>query len=66
MDAEDSRTRIGFNTLTKEATKRGSSTARIPEMSIRAVQGHTGGNLIALELMGHVATPYTWKECLFH
>ena len=33
---------------------------------IRAVQGHTGGNLIAPELMGHVAIPYKWKEFLFH
>ena len=27
-------------------------------MNIRAIQGHTGGNLIASELMGHVAIPY--------
>ena len=33
---------------------------------IRAIQGHTGGNLIAPELMGHVAIPYKWKEILFH
>ena len=33
---------------------------------IRAIQGHTGGNLIAPELMGHVAVPYFWKEFLFH
>ena len=33
---------------------------------IRAIQGHTGGNLKALELMGHVAIPYKWKEFLFH
>ena len=32
----------------------------------RAIQGHTGGNLIAPELMGHVAVPYKWKEILFH
>ena len=25
---------------------------------IRAIQGHTGGNSIAPELMGHVAVPY--------
>ena len=31
---------------------------------IRAIQGHTGGNLIALELMGHVAVPSKWKEFL--
>ena len=33
---------------------------------IRAIQGHTGGNVIALELMGHVAVPSRWKEFLFH
>ena len=33
---------------------------------IRATQGHTGGNLIAPELMGHVAIPDNWKEFLFH
>ena len=32
----------------------------------RVIQGHTGGNLIAPELMGHVAIPYKWKESLFH
>ena len=33
---------------------------------IRAFQGHTGGNVIAPELMGHVAIPDKWKEFLFH
>ena len=33
---------------------------------IRAIQGHTGGNKIALELMGHVAIPYNRKELVFH
>ena len=33
---------------------------------VRAIQGHTGGNLTAPELMGHVAIPYKWKEFLFH
>ena len=33
---------------------------------IRAIQGHTGGNFIAPELMGHVDVPYKWKEFLFH
>ena len=32
----------------------------------RAIQGHTGGHMIAPELMGHVALPYKWKEFLFH
>ena len=35
-------------------------------MYIRAIQGHTGGNKIALELMGHVAIPYIRKELVFH
>ena len=32
----------------------------------RAIPGHTGGNLIASELMGHVAVPYKGKEFLIH
>ena len=35
-------------------------------LHFRAIQGHTGGNVIAPELMGHVAIPYKWKEFLFH
>ena len=33
---------------------------------ICVIRGHTGGNLKAPELMGHVAIPYKWKEFLFH
>ena len=33
---------------------------------IRVIQGHTGGNMIASELIGHVRIPYNWKEFLFH
>ena len=33
---------------------------------IRAIQGHSGGNLMAPQLMGHIDVPYKWKECLFH
>ena len=33
---------------------------------IRAIQGHTGGNMTAPELMGHLAIPYNWKDFLFH
>ena len=29
---------------------------------LRASQGHTGRQLIAPELMGHIATPYNWKS----
>ena len=32
----------------------------------RAIQRHTGGNLIEFEFMGHVAFPLIWKEFLFH
>ena len=30
----------------------------------RAFQGHTGGNMTAPELMGHVAIPFKWKAFL--
>ena len=33
---------------------------------VRAIQGHTGGNLTAPEWMGHVAIPCEWREFLFH
>ena len=33
---------------------------------ILAIQGHSGGNLTAPELMGHFAIPLKWKEFLFH
>ena len=33
---------------------------------IRAIQGYTEGNTIPLELMDHVAIPYTWKEFVLH
>ena len=32
----------------------------------RAIQGHTCGELIAPELLGHVPIPYNWKEFIFH
>ena len=32
---------------------------------IRAIECHTGGEVIASELMGHVAIPIEWKEFLF-
>ena len=70
LEGKNSRTLIGFSIFTKEATKRGSSIARRITTYIllytRALQGHTGGNLIARDLMGHVAIPYKWKEFLFH
>ena len=33
---------------------------------IRAIRGHTGGKLIALENLGHVTIPFNWKEFIFH
>ena len=33
---------------------------------IQATQRHTGGNMIAPELMGHVAVPFKWKEFLVY
>ena len=50
----------------KVVTRRGSSTARIPKVPGHAFQGHTGGNMMAPELMGHVTIPYNWKEFVFH
>ena len=42
---------------------------RVPKKNsllyIRAIQGHTGGKLIAPELLGHVGIPYNWKEFPF-
>ena len=32
----------------------------------RAIQGHTGGEMMAPELLGHVVISYEWKEFLFH
>ena len=67
---EISRTRIDFNTVFFEESNKMrfqycmSSTNSL--LCTRAIHGHTGGNLIAPELMGHVATPYKWKEFLFH
>ena len=39
---------------------------RLPILYFALFQGHTGGNVIALALMGHVAIPFKWKEFLFH
>ena len=35
-------------------------------LSFRSTQGHPGGDTIAPELMGHVATPLRRKEFLYH
>ena len=64
-----SQTKVGFITYKKETAKPGYTIARIPKSVIlyfRAIRGRTRGNMIAPDLMGHVAIPYTWKEFLFH
>ena len=33
---------------------------------VRAIQGHSGGLLIAPELMNHVAIPFRWAEVMYH
>ena len=33
---------------------------------VRAVQGHTGGEVMAPELMGQVTVPFNGKELIFH
>ena len=60
-----------LNTSLAEAARSGSYAAWVPKFKnsllyIRAIQGHTGGRLIAPELLGHVAIPYNWKEFTFH
>ena len=45
-----------------EVTRRGSSTARVPE--IPSCSSRT--KLMAPELMGHIAIPFNWKEIVFH
>ena len=68
-EGKNSRSQIGFNTFNKEATTRGSRIARIPQMSYCTFVLFTDtlvGDLISLELMGHVAIPHKWKEFLFH
>ena len=57
--------RLASNSFMKEAARRGSRIARIPQKSLtyfRAIQGHSGGITIAPELMGHI----DWKDFVFH
>ena len=35
-------------------------------LDVRAIQGHSGGELVAPELLNHVAIPLRWKEYLCH
>ena len=35
-------------------------------MYFRAIQGHTGGEMISPEMLGHVLIPHNWKEFVFH
>ena len=53
---------------------RGSNKPRFPycvnsnnnHLYVRAIQGHSGGDLIAPELLNYVAFPLGWKQCLCH
>ena len=36
------------------------------KLCIRAIQGHSEGETIGLEMMGHVCTPLNWKQFFFH
>ena len=60
---------IGSITSGTEAVKHDFNSARTHScedfLYIRAFQGHTGGDMITLELMGHVAIPFNWKDFYF-
>ena len=60
MEVQNPQTWIGLNTSHKGCKK------RFQCCKIRAIQGHTGGKLTALELLGHVALPYNRKEFILH
>ena len=70
LEGKNYRSLIRFIIFTKGATIRGSSIARIPEMShctfVIFKDTLVGTYLIAPELMGHVDIPYKWQEFLFH
>ena len=62
-------THVIMVTSLKGSKKKGSNMAKISHdvlLHIRAIPGHTGGNVIAPELMGHVAVPSRWKDFLLH
>ena len=33
---------------------------------VSAIQGHTGGNMISPEFLGHIEIPHTWKKFVFY
>ena len=58
---------IGFIISGRVEAKHDFSTVRCGTLLfLRALQGHTGGYLIAPELMGHAPVPFKWKQFLFH
>ena len=61
-------TKLASSNSRRKQQDEGSNTARIPKIVIHgcALQGHTGGNMISPELMGHVKIPTDWKEFVFH
>ena len=70
MEEIPSLIRIGSITSGTEAVKHDFNIARTHSCNeflyTRAFQGHAGGDMITLELMGHVAIPFKWKEFLLH
>ena len=56
MEEAISLTEIGSNSSGKEATRQDSG----------AIQGHTRGEVIEPEMMGHVLIHHNWKEFVFH
>ena len=65
LESQNSRTLIGFRIFFKGSNKirlQYCKNARDLLLHIRAIQGCTGGNMIAPELMCHVTIPYQWKE----
>ena len=61
-------TAIGSITSGKETAKPDTSIVRILAKkccTFRALQGHTGGEMIEPEMMGHVCIPLNWKQFVF-
>ena len=60
---------IGLMISTQEAIKLGFNIARTPTTfsgMFAPIQGYSGGELIAPELMNRVAISFRWKELLYH
>ena len=67
LEVKNSRALIGFIIFTKQQNLVPVlQESRDVLLYTRAFQGHTGGTVIAPQLMGHVTIPWKWKELLFH